>query len=135
MRTGEISPVPVATKADEISELELSESVPNIVENLKSDLLKDLIVKGSDEQVKTFMDKIYDTLNINNFPKEGILETDLMHKLIPESIGKTGKELESYKTQFDDMLYIWFKSHQKSPKQIDEWFEQWKADHGYFEGR
>lgn len=95
VRTGEISPVPVATKADEISELELSESVPNIVENLKSDLLKDLIVKGSDEQVKTFMDKIYDTLNINNFPKEGILETDLMHKLIPESIGKTGKELES----------------------------------------
>jgi hypothetical protein len=59
-------------------------------------------------------------------------ETKIMHKLIPESIGKTGKELEPYTTKFNDAMYIYlrmFETRTKS-KYIKELYVAWKADHG-----
>lgn len=68
---------------------------------------------------------------------ESIEEMEMIHKLIRESIGKTGKDLEPYITKFTDAMYVFPRIFEPSTKSkyIKELYAMWKADHGYLEGR
>lgn len=69
----------------------------------------------------------------------GIAELDLVHRVIPESIGKEGKELEPYLTKFHDAMYMIIKagelSGEKGNPVLKRYDEMWKKNHGYLEGR
>jgi hypothetical protein len=61
-----------------------------------------------------------------------IEETELLHKVLPGSIGKSGKELDPYWIVLNDALYLIFESQGSGNNEANE---QWKLDHGYLEGR
>ena len=68
--------------------------------------------------------------------ENGINLEELMHKVLPESIGKTGKDLEPYTTKFNDAFYFVLKKHEpRSGGNDDEHNVEWKTEHGYLEGR
>jgi hypothetical protein len=64
-----------------------------------------------------------------------IIESEMMHALIPESRGKTGKELELYRTIFNDAMYILYSTIGNNyPELIDD-ISEWKTLRGYDDGR
>jgi predicted nuclease with TOPRIM domain len=74
---------------------------------------------------------------ISNLGKDGMWESDLMNELLPESRGKTGKDLEPYQMRFDDAMYTIFKAKErgKYKKIAERLHADWKREHGYLEGK
>ncbi len=72
---------------------------------------------------------------MENVGSDGISEEEMMNKLLPESKGKTGKELEPYRKKFTYALYVVFRSHEPRDSKLVEINDLWKVDHGYLEGR
>jgi hypothetical protein len=101
-----------------------------IVSNLKGQYTSEESFKELERIVDVVMG-IMQKLDYNVSPR-GIEETEMMHRVLPESIGKEGKDLEPYIIKFNDALYLLFRSYE--PK-AGERNTEWKINHGYLEGR
>lgn len=75
---------------------------------------------------------IYDALE--RFGKDGnSLTIKLIHTLVPQSLGQSGKDLEPCRTLFNDAMYIVLSAYEQSKAR--ELNTKWKIAHGYLEGR
>ena len=101
------------------------------VEITKSNLKGQYTSEESCKELERIVDAVMIIMQDNVNPR-GIEETEMMHRVLPESIGKEGKDLEPYVTKFNDALYLLFRSYE--PK-AGERNTEWKIDHGYLEGR
>jgi hypothetical protein len=101
----------------------------SILNNLKGDWWREGNIEENFEELSQLMEAIHKTID----ETRGMKETELMHKVLPESVGKEGKELEPYVTKFNDALYFLFRVYE--PKASREYYKKWKIDHGYLEGR
>jgi hypothetical protein len=81
--------------------------------------------------------KILDIIHVEH----SITEIELMHRVLPESIGKTGKDLKPYIIKFYDahyMLISFFNATDNKSKggmKEKEFYTMWKTQRGYLEGR
>jgi hypothetical protein len=87
------------------------------------------------EELIALVERIAD--RFSNLGESGILETDLMSELIPESRDKSGNDLEPYKMKFNDAMYMFFKGTEdgKYKRTAERYHAEWKRDHGYLEGK
>lgn len=116
------------TKLKTVTELPSNEDVEAefIMNNLKGDISNAAYLEELSQivwKVRKIMKKCKD--------QKGIEETELMHKVFPESMRKSGKDLEPYVTKFNDALYLFFKAFEPKTGELNR---QWKIDHGYLEG-
>lgn len=100
----------------------------SIINNLKGDYWREGNIEEKFEELSQLVEAIIKIMENTR----GIEETELMHKVLPESIGKEGKDLEAYITKFNDALYLLFRSYEPKAGELNT---EWKVDHGYLEGR
>jgi hypothetical protein len=66
-----------------------------------------------------------------------MLESDLMHEVIPESKDKSGDDLKPYTIKFDDAMYLFFNWGERTRRDIHthakEAINEWKITRGYLE--
>jgi hypothetical protein len=103
--------------------------------NLKGDISSTKYV----EEVLRLADaikKAVEELDKNAGVIDDVLGKEMMYKLLPESVGKTGKDLEFYVNKFNDALYVYFRLFRSiKSKVITEFITRWETDHRYLEGR